>query len=82
MRDIVVDRQRVGDARAREREPSLRLEPRYFIRDAEAHTSKLPLRIRMRMIIKGWNWRRRGNSAATRNNVTIRADEDQKVRIF
>ena len=53
-----------------------------LIRDAEQRTAKLPLRIRMRMVIKGWNWRRRGNASATRNNVTIRPDEDQKVRIY
>lgn len=52
-----------------------------FIRDAD-RLAKYPLTIRMRMVIKGWNWIRRGNSEANRNVVQINANDDQKIRIF
>jgi hypothetical protein len=64
-----------------------RTDPEYllrhiFIRDAEQRVAKLPIAVRMRMVIKGWNWRRRGKDEAKRENVMIRPDEDPKVRIF
>lgn len=52
-----------------------------LIKDSE-QLRKLPLAIRMRMVIKGWNWIRRGNTAATREVLRIRPSDDQKIRIF
>jgi hypothetical protein len=63
-----------------------RTDPEYllrnaFIRDAE-RVAKFPLAIRMRMVIKGWNWRRRGNTTASRQTIAINANDDQKIRIY
>lgn len=63
-----------------------RTDPEYllraaFIRDVE-RVSKFPLAIRMRMVIKGWNWRRRGNTVANPRTIAINANDDQKIRIF
>ena len=63
-----------------------RTDPEYllraaFIRDAE-RVSKFPLAIRMRMVIKGWNWRRRGNSVANPRTIAINANDDQKIKIY
>lgn len=63
-----------------------RTDPEYllraaFIRDAE-RVRKLPLEIRMRMCIKGWNWRRRGNATASRNVIACQPNDDQKIRIY
>jgi hypothetical protein len=67
-------------------EELVRTDPEYilravFIRDAEK-VAKYPITIRMRMVIKGWNWLRRGNTEANRNVVQIMANDDQKIRIF
>jgi hypothetical protein len=63
-----------------------RTDPEYIlrtalIRDAE-RISKFPLEIRMRMVIKGWNWRRRGNTEASRSTITCQPNDDQKIRIY
>lgn len=63
-----------------------RTDPEYllraaFIRDAE-RVRKLPLDVRMRMAIKGWNWRRRGNTTASRNVIVCQPNDDQKIRIY
>ncbi len=63
-----------------------RTDPEYllrgaFIRDAE-RVAKFPLTIRMRMVIKGWNWRRRGNTTASRNVIACQPNDDQKIRIY
>lgn len=63
-----------------------RTDPEYllrvaFIREAD-RVSKFPLSIRMRMVIKGWNWRRRGNTTANARNIAITANDDQKIRIY
>ncbi len=63
-----------------------RTDPEYllraaFIRDAE-RVAKFPLEIRMRMVIKGWNWLRRGNTSTTRNVITCQPSDDQKIRIY
>ncbi len=52
-----------------------------FIRDAEK-IAKLPMSIRVRMVIKGWNWRRRGNSVCQRQVLAITSKDEQRVRIF
>jgi hypothetical protein len=53
-----------------------------FIRDAEK-VAKYPIGIRMRMVIKGWNWVRRTKpEPATRATVTVKPDDDQKIKIF
>jgi hypothetical protein len=52
-----------------------------FIRDAEK-VAKYPLAIRMRMVIKGWNWVRRGNTECNRLVVTVQASDDQKIKIY
>jgi hypothetical protein len=52
-----------------------------FVRDAQ-RTSKFPQAIRMRMVIKGWNWLRRGNAEASANTIAIQANDDPKIRIF
>lgn len=52
-----------------------------FIRDAQ-RTSKFPATARVRMVIKGWNWRRRGMMEASYQTIAIQANDDQKVRIL
>lgn len=52
-----------------------------FIRDAQ-RISKYPSGIRVRMVIKGWNWLRRGNTETTINTISISSNDDQKIRIF
>lgn len=52
-----------------------------LLRDAE-RTARYSMAIRMRMVIKGWNWLRRGNTAATRQTINITPTEDNKVTIF
>ena len=52
-----------------------------FIRDAQ-RTSKLPATARVRMVIKGWNWRRRGMMDASYQTIAIQANDDQKIRIL
>lgn len=52
-----------------------------FIRDAEK-IAKLPMSARIRMVIKGWNWRRRGNTTCNRQVLTITSKDEARVRIF
>jgi hypothetical protein len=52
-----------------------------FQRDAERVT-KYPMNLRMQMVVKGWNWLRRGNTDATRNTITVSPQDDRKIRIF
>ena len=52
-----------------------------FIKDA-TRVRKLPASVKMRMVIKGWNWIRRGNTSATINTVTVTTNEDPKVRVY
>jgi hypothetical protein len=63
-----------------------RTDPEYllraaFIRDAN-RAAKLPTEIRLKMVIKGWNWRRRGNTEATRTVIYVGANDDPKVKIY
>jgi hypothetical protein len=52
-----------------------------FMRDSQ-QMAKYSLAIRMRMVIKGWNWLRRGNDEGNRKVITVRPDDDQKIKIF
>lgn len=52
-----------------------------FLRDA-TRTTKLPCTAKVKMVIKGWNWRRRGVGDASRQVIAIRADDDPRVRIL
>lgn len=52
-----------------------------FIRDAQ-RTSKLPATIKARMVIKAWNWRRRGMTDGSRQAVAVSSSDEQRVRIL
>ncbi len=52
-----------------------------FIRDA-LRTTKLPMGIRMKMVIKGWNWRQRGMETASHQTVAVQSNDDQRIRIY
>lgn len=52
-----------------------------FIRDAQ-RTMKLPAAVKLKMVIKGWNWRRRGMDTANHQTVVVQANDDQRIRIF
>jgi hypothetical protein len=52
-----------------------------FMKDSEK-VAKYPQAIRVRMIIKGWNWYRRGNNTATRQVVSVTPADEQKIRIY
>lgn len=52
-----------------------------FIRDAQRVT-KLPTAIKVRMIVKGWNWRRRGMPTASRQVVNVHPNDSQQIKIL
>lgn len=52
-----------------------------LIKDANS-TSRLPAVARMRMMIKGWNWKRRGLPNATARTIAVTTNDDQKVIIL
>jgi hypothetical protein len=52
-----------------------------FAKDAQRNT-KLPIHVKVRMVIKGWNWRRRGMPQATHQTITVSANEDQRITIL
>jgi hypothetical protein len=52
-----------------------------LLRDAQKK-SRYPAAIRVRMIIKAWNWLRRGNKTANVQVVSVTARDDQKIVIF
>lgn len=52
-----------------------------FMRDA-SRMAKLPADTRVRMIVKGWNWRRRGNTEGTRHIIAVSQDDEPKLKIF
>jgi hypothetical protein len=63
-----------------------RTQPEYllrgaFIRDAQSR-SKLPQDLKARMVVKGWNWLRRGNKEASRQVIALQAADEPKVRIY
>jgi hypothetical protein len=63
-----------------------RTDPEYLLRSAfitnAERMAKYPLSIRMRMAIKGWNWKRRNQGGASASTIRIRQDEDQRIRIY
>jgi len=54
-----------------------------FQKDAQRLTSKLQVSIKVRMVIKGWNWRRRGRGdEATYQTITVMPSEDTRLVIL
>lgn len=53
-----------------------------FQKDAQRTTSKLPVPIKARMVIKGWNWRRRGMPTASYQTIQVSANDEQRVAIL
>ena len=53
-----------------------------FQKDAQRTTKKLPLHIKVRMIIKAWNWRRRGMPRATYQTITVSVNDDQRITVL
>lgn len=53
-----------------------------FQKDAQRTTTKLPTPIKVRMVIKGWNWRRRSMPTASPQVIAVSASDDQKVVIL
>ena len=67
-------------------EDLVRTDPEYllrneFLKDSQ-RTAKYPASIRMRMVIKGWNWLRRGNCEASPNTIAIQANDSPKIIIY
>jgi hypothetical protein len=67
-------------------EEIVRTDPEYilrgaFIRDAE-RVAKFPLATRVHMVIKGWNWLRRGNTEANARTIAVQPSDDQKIKIY
>lgn len=52
-----------------------------FMRDSQRST-KLPPTAKIRMCVKGWNYRRRAVPEVTAQMIAIRTDDEQKVRIL
>lgn len=52
-----------------------------FMRDAQ-RTTKLPPTAKIRMCIKGWNYRRRSMPEVTAQMIAIRTDDEQKIKIL
>lgn len=53
-----------------------------FQKDAQRTTTKLPYPIKVRMVIKGWNWRRRGMPTASYQTIQVSTRDDQRVTIL
>jgi hypothetical protein len=52
-----------------------------LLKDAQ-RTTKLPSTAKVRMVVKAWNWRRRGMPDAGPNVIAVRTDDDQRVKIL
>lgn len=52
-----------------------------LIKDSQRIT-QYPALIRMRMIVKAWNWRRRGNDKATRYHVQLNPQDPEKLVVL
>ncbi len=52
-----------------------------FQKDA-LRTAKFSAANKVRMVVKGWNWRRRGMDEASPQTITIRNDDDQRIKIL
>jgi hypothetical protein len=53
-----------------------------FQKDAQRITSKLPISVKVRMTIKAWNWRRRGQDTASYQTITVSPSEDSRLFII
>jgi hypothetical protein len=53
-----------------------------FAKDAQRTTSKLPTIIKVRMVIKAWNWRRRGMPTASYQTIQCSANDDPRISIL
>lgn len=53
-----------------------------FQKDAQRTTSKLPAVVKTRMVIKGWNWRRRKMPTASYQTIQCSANDDPRVTIL
>lgn len=64
----------------------IRTDPEWLLRQrfngSRDGLAKLPTRTRVRMVIKGWNWLRRGHTEASAKTIGIAVNEDQTVVIF
>jgi hypothetical protein len=61
-----------------------RTDPEYVLRqafqqDAQRTSAKLPPQIKARMIIKGWNWKRRGMPTCTTRTIAVSATDEQRI---
>jgi hypothetical protein len=52
-----------------------------LLKDSQ-RTTKLPATAKVRMVVKAWNWRRRGMPDAGPNVIAVRTDDDPKIRIL
>lgn len=52
-----------------------------FIRDAQ-RSAKLPTSVKLKMVVKGWNWRRRGMPSASRQAITVHPNDSPHIRIL
>lgn len=52
-----------------------------FLRDAQ-RTTKLPPTAKIRMCVKGWNYRRRALPEVTAQMIAVRTDDEQRVKIL
>jgi hypothetical protein len=52
-----------------------------FIRDAQ-RSAKFPMAVKVKMVVKGWNWRRRSMPSASRQVITVHPNDSPQVRIL
>jgi hypothetical protein len=53
-----------------------------FQKDAQRLTSKFPPSVKVRMTIKGWNWKRRGMPTATYQTISLSSSDEQRINIL
>jgi len=67
-------------------ETLIRTDPEWLLRHAfqkdADRMAKYSAEIKMRMVIKGWNWKRRGNREATRQVINVSASDPAKIEIY
>lgn len=52
-----------------------------FIRDAQ-RSARFPTAVKVRMVVKGWNWRRRSMPSASRQVITVHPNDSPHVKIL
>jgi hypothetical protein len=52
-----------------------------FLRDAQ-RSAKLPSAVKMKMVVKGWNWRRRGMPTASHQVITVQTNDSPHIKIL